>query len=170
MGGCWEGADTGDSQVGLTELADIFHVGQETTSVVVVTFEVWRLTEMGENYTSSKVGWRVGLVLGKKKGSNSHVTFEMLLGIQMKHWVGSWIDETSIQRRSLGWRQKVWSHHHVNSIKVTGHDENAKRSMSPKPEPLSKFLALLLTWFVTFNKSLDLCISQFLISCCPIKI
>lgn len=78
-------ADTGDSQVGLTELADIFHVGQETTSVVVITFEVWRLTEMGENYTSSKVGWRVGLVLGKKKGSNSHVTFEMLLGIQMKH-------------------------------------------------------------------------------------
>ena len=76
---------TGDSQVALTELADVFHVGQETTSVVLVTFEVWGLTEMGENYTSSKVGWRVGLVLGKKKGSNSHVTFEMLLGIQMKH-------------------------------------------------------------------------------------
>ena len=73
------------SQVELTELADIFHAGQETTSVVVVTFEVWGLTEMGENYTNSKAGWRVGLVLGKKKCSNSHVTFEMLLGIQMKY-------------------------------------------------------------------------------------
>lgn len=72
------------SQVELTELADIFHAGQET-SVVVVTFEVWGLTEMGENYTNSKAGWRVGLVLGKKKDSNSHVTFEMLLGIQMKY-------------------------------------------------------------------------------------
>ena len=133
------------SQVGLRELADVFPVGQETTSIVIVTFEVWGLTEMGENCTSSKVGWRVGLVLGKKKGSNSHVTFEMLLGSQMKYCVGSWIYETSIQRRGLGWRQKVWRHHHINSIKVTGRDENGKQSLRPKPEPLSKFLELLLT-------------------------
>ena len=61
-------------------------MGQETTSVVLVTFEVWGLTEMGENYTSSKVGWRVGLVLGKKKGSNSHVTFA-----QGQFWLQRWV-------------------------------------------------------------------------------
>lgn len=94
--------DTGCiSKVELTELADILDVCQEKR-VVKVNFEVLRLTRWG-NYTSSRLGWRMGSVLWKSRGSLWDVLhLRCLLDIQVE--ILSRPVDIWVQGRSLSWR------------------------------------------------------------------